>query len=180
MRKFLLLAVILGLCPLANASTARRANLSELTKHASLVAIGTVASKSSAWETTRIYTTSEVLLEEIWLQGDTVDPSKLALKGKTPSISVKTLGGVVGDIGQTVAGSPNLIQGQTYLLFLTETAPKSYAVVGLSQGAFKVDGDRLIQLSNQGGMKLVGSATPIPNSKIKFRDAIIHSVRATQ
>ena len=178
MRKLAFFLIILGFSTLANASTARRATLSELVKHSSLVAVGTVASKTSAWEKTSIYTTWEFLLEEVWLQDTTVDPAKLALTDKTPTVSVKTLGGVVGEIGQTVPGSPKLIRGQTYLLFLTNSPQESFYIVGLSQGAFETEGDQLKQLSELGEMKLIGSAQAIPTSRIKLREAIIHSVRS--
>jgi len=178
MRKLVFFFTILGFSALASASTARRASLPELVKHSSIVVVGTVASQSSAWEETRIYTTSELLLEEIWYQGGTADPAKLKLAEKTPAILVKTLGGVVGEIGQTVSGSPKLIRGHSYVLFLTGSPQDSFYIVGLSQGAFETQGDQLKPLSQLRETKLLGPNQAIPKSRIKLREAIIHSIRS--
>ena len=178
MNKFLVFVLVLAFPLLANASSARQASLEELLDYSTLIVVGTPASRTSAWEKTRIYTTWDFLIEEVWLQEDTVDPKKLSALASLTKLAIKTLGGIVGEIGQTVAGSPRLITGQTYLLFLTPSQEGSFFIVGLSQGAFEVNGESLRQLSQLGDMKIVDDRLELPSTRTKLRQAIIQARRS--
>lgn len=177
MRKLIIPLFVLLLPLSSEASVARRASLPDLVKASSTVVVGTVTQRSSFWSGTRIYTRNQITVEEIWLQGTTVDPQKLTLPPTSPALEVHTLGGVVGDIGQSVSGSPRLVTGHTYVLFLTEGAPKQWHVVALSQGAFEASSEALRPLTQTHALELVGDATAIPTTRTKLRQAIIAWVK---
>jgi hypothetical protein len=178
MRKPLFLLFILLLPLSSEASVARRAGLPDLVGSSSTVVVGTVTQRSSFWSGTRIYTRNQITVEEIWLQGTTVDPTKLTLPSSSPILDVHTLGGVVGDIGQSVSGSPRLVTGHTYVLFLTEGAPHQWHVVGMAQGAFEASAEVLRPLTQAHALKLIGDTTVIPTTRTKLRQAIIQWVRS--
>jgi hypothetical protein len=102
-------ATALTLAPsLAPAITARPVTVTELTRSADDVIVGTVRRSLSRWEGRFIVTDHEVELTAV-------------LKGRLPVravVVVRVAGGVVGRIGQHVPGAPSLEDGRTYVLFL--------------------------------------------------------------
>ena len=89
---------------------------------ARIIAVARAEDQVSAWnpEKTRIYTETRFTLEEV-------------LKGKVSrSLTVRQLGGRVGDIAQSVAGSPVFVKGRRYVLFLAPLADGKYRIVGFS------------------------------------------------
>ena len=79
----------------------------------------------SFWDNQRIYTKHLVSVQETWFG-----------KQSEKTIEVLTLGGVVGNLGQSVDGSPKLEQGQQVLLFMARDAKAGLHPIGLSQGVF--------------------------------------------
>ena len=77
-------------------------------------------------------------------------------------VTSRQLGGVVGDIGQSVSGSPVFETELRYVLFLEARGDGLYRVVGFSQGAYPVvkapgGGRRVMpRLASAAGMELVG------------------------
>lgn len=63
-----------------------------------------------------------------------------SVKGITSgrNIDVETPGGVLGDIGLQINGSPQFIEGQTYLLFLREFEGGTYRTLMLSYGVMRL------------------------------------------
>lgn len=92
---------------LLSALTVEYISLDRLTKEANLIIVGKVISSYSTWEENCIYTYTTVSIEE-------------KLKGETASkkIVVKQMGGTVGEISQTVDGTPRLVTGANVVLFL--------------------------------------------------------------
>ena len=121
----MIFALLSFICQQALATTMVPLSLNQLTTSADLIVRVSIENKSSAWENQRIYTYSQAQIIE-------------TLKDKNPlrpkSITVKSLGGVVGDIGQQVHGTPQLITGKEYILFLIEPEPNTYFVFGMEQG----------------------------------------------
>lgn len=177
MRPLLFLFLLVGSIGSAHGSTARRASLPELVDASSLVVVATITHRSSYWNEGRIYTRNQAQLKEVWLSYGTADPEKNRLTSFPPNLDLITLGGVVGEIGQKVSGSPTLKVGSAYVLFLVEGTPGQWHVVGLSQGALQLEGDTLIPLSNIHDLKLIGSPGSLPTSRIKLRAQVLESGR---
>ncbi|HEU4383153.1 MAG TPA: hypothetical protein VFR85_06560 [Anaeromyxobacteraceae bacterium] len=122
-------ALVLSLGPAAaHASVAAEMDLAELCRSADAVIHGIVVSAESAWEDGVIATRSTVRVAR-------------SLKGAAgDQVVVRTLGGVVGGIGQIASGEAALRPGEEVLLFL-EAAGPAYRAVGMAQGAFHVRRD---------------------------------------
>jgi len=90
--------------------------------------IATATGTRSAWEGGRIYTYSRVHVERA-IAG-TLAPGGEAL--------VRTMGGIVGDVGQQVDGEAELVVGQASLLFLQPGPNGSFHVTARAQGQFPV------------------------------------------
>jgi hypothetical protein len=70
----------------------------------------------------------------------TVDVSD-SLKGQGGAATVEIVqpGGIVGDIGQKVAGTAHLKEGDEIVAFLERRGPKNFLLVGMAQGCFRVE-----------------------------------------
>ena len=120
---FILLMVMLP--ALASASSAKQASLKELVTLSTDIVVGQVETRESFWQKQRIYTKHLVSVRESWRGTQT-----------EKTIEVLTLGGVVGNLGQSVDGSPKLKQGQQVLLFMVRDQQSGLHPIGLSQGVF--------------------------------------------
>jgi hypothetical protein len=95
--------------------------------HESTAAVVATSFESSAvWENGRIYTYTHVRVDRS-IEGD------LPAGGEA---WVRTMGGIVGKIGQSVDGEAVLTPGQTGLLFLHPGPPGAYVVTARAQGQF--------------------------------------------
>ena len=124
MRLALIVAMLI-LPAQASASSARQASLTELVELSTDIVVGQVETRESFWDKQRIYTKHLVSVQETWFG-----------KQSEKTIEVLTLGGVVGNLGQSVDGSPKLEQGQQVLLFMARDAKAGLHPIGLSQGVF--------------------------------------------
>lgn len=57
------------------------------------------------------------------------------------SLSLRLPGGVVGDVGQTVAGAPVFRPGESYVLFLQRLPDGAWTVLDMSAGMFPLRAD---------------------------------------
>lgn len=99
--------------------------------HESTAAIvGTPQDGMSVWENGRLYTYTRVHVEQ-------------AVAGDAPATDawVRTMGGVVGKVGQLVDGEAVLAPGQRSLLFLTAGPVGAFDVTARGQGQFLVKTD---------------------------------------
>ncbi len=97
-----------------------------LVKESSAVALVTPVEQRSVWEDGRIYTYTRVRADRA-VAGD--------LAGGAEAW-VRTMGGVVGKIGQLVEGEPVLTVGRPSLLFLRPGAAGTLEVTARAQGQF--------------------------------------------
>ena len=140
-------------------STVVPLSFAELKKVAPVVILGRVTSSSSAFEEDgRIYT--RYILEILdTLRGE-----------RSKEIVVRSLGGVAGEFGQRVEGAPRFQNAHDYVLFLAADSADTYAVVGLWQGAFEVDKDRLRPFAEDGPQ--LNAKTDFPLSIETLRAAL--------
>lgn len=144
----------LALGPLAAATVATDANASvmiavpfeSLVRDADAVAIIVPQEAKSVWEDGRIYTYTRVKVEQ-GVAGD-------AAGGE---VWIRTMGGVVGKVGQLVDGEPVFTQNKSNLLFLRKfKAGGTWEVSARAQGQYPVVFDeakktkRLVRSANVG------------------------------
>lgn len=85
-------------------------------------------SSRSLWEGGRIYT--DVVLS--------VNATVAGPVATATTLTVRTPGGVVGDIGQTVAGAPVFREGETFVVFLQRVPAGHWVVLDMAAGLLPV------------------------------------------
>jgi hypothetical protein len=133
---------------LAGALTVEKISIERMTGEASLVVYGRVLSSYSQWEGKVIYTYTTVRVSE-------------SLKGDAgPAVTIKQLGGQIGETGLEVSGSPELKTGEEVVLFLTRWQ-KQYWIHSIVLGKFTVireDGD-LVAYNDLNNIGLIDPVT---------------------
>ncbi len=147
------LALTLLLALPAAATIVRYLPLEEQAHTAAVVVVAVAGEQNCAWgsNSALIYTDTRFRVEQ-WVKG----------RGAAETLVARQLGGVIGDMGQSVAGTPVFRTGGRYVLFLAERGDGRYRVVGFSQGAYpvvrSVGGKQKVMpsLASAGGVELVG------------------------
>jgi hypothetical protein len=133
LRGAMVLALAAGFVAPASATTLVRESLDELVAGNRAIVVGEVVDASSYWneDHTFILTDVRVAVHEA-LKGDVNDRE----------LTVTIMGGRVGEITTLIVGGPELIPGNSYVLFLNEEnlpgAERALTVRDLVQGAFDV------------------------------------------
>lgn len=119
---------LLAAAPGARATTLVHADLPALSRGAHAIVRATVASVDARWNADRSRIITEVRLEvsEV-LKGEALE-----------TVILVQPGGVVGDVGQRVAGTPGFARGEDVLLFLERRGASRFRVRGLSQGKYRI------------------------------------------
>jgi hypothetical protein len=131
MKRALLLAfvaTILCFVPRADASVSIAVQWTDLLARSSDAVVALPAETRAVWENGRIYTYTRVGVDR-------------ALAGQLHTgdeVWVRTMGGIVGDVGQHVDGEAVLIPGRPSILFLQPSGTGSYDVSARGQGQFPV------------------------------------------
>jgi hypothetical protein len=162
----------------ALATSVLRLPFDEMARTSDLVLRGKVQKAESRWsgDGRKIFTDVEVLVEE-------------TLKGRPPRVvTVRQLGGTVGDLAQKVSGLHDYDVGEEVVLFLQKTPGDLYRVAGFAQGRYRVErsadgkahavpdeavrGARLVDPGTRG--EVAPDMSPVPLEEIRRR------VRAAQ
>src|SRR5256885_4324279 len=145
-----LAALALVLAQAASATTVQKLTLQELTKKANSIVVGRVQDAVSSWDAAKkeIYTFYTVSVSQ---------PVKGSKAGET--ITIRQLGGTVGNIASIVPGMPSFKKGEEVVLFLTQKDAAGYPwVMGLQQGKYTVttasDGTKMVR-NDLAGTELV-------------------------
>lgn len=133
---FLVLFLTLFFClvqmQLSNAKVAKRLNIEEMTEEAGIILEGKVTSVKSEWnyDHTQIYTFVEITVAE-YIKG--------ALEEN--EITLRVLGGAVGDTAMTIVEAPSFLSEEEVFLFLRPRYRGLFPVIGLYQGKFHMETD---------------------------------------
>lgn len=131
-RRFLWILFLAGLvliAVVANATTLARLRFEDLAKQATAVARLRCLGAESRWENGEIWT--DILFE-------VVEQSKGMLPG---FVTIRTLGGSVGNLHSRIEGVPAFRQGEEAYVFLWGREGEPYRVLGWSQGTFRIARD---------------------------------------
>jgi hypothetical protein len=112
----------------AKASVSIAVIFDDLVKYADAVLVATPVEENSVWENGRIYTYTRVHV-------DTGIAGELGTGGEA---WVRTMGGIVGHIGQSVEGEAVFTVGRPSIVFLRHGPPGSFEVTGRAQGQYPV------------------------------------------
>jgi hypothetical protein len=138
----------------AHASVSIAALFNPLVAHAAAVAVVTPTEQRSLWEDGRILTYTRMRI-------DSSVAGSLASGGEA---WVRTLGGIVGDVGQSVEGEAAFTVGRPSLLFLEPSGTGSFAVTARAQGQFVVVAEpskpAFVRQNKSAGHVLSGKPSP--------------------
>jgi hypothetical protein len=112
----------------ANASVSVAVIFDDLVQYADAVAVATPVEENTVWENGRIYTYTRVH----------VDTGIAGELGTGSQAWVRTMGGIVGHIGQSVEGEAVFTVGRPSIVFLRHGVPGSFEVTGRAQGQYPV------------------------------------------
>lgn len=119
----------------AEATVAKALSLTELTFLSHAVAVGTPARGESRWE-------------ELGGQQRIVTYTKIAVARRVyglgqdvTEVTVRTLGGRIGDLGQIVHGEARLQRDKPSLVFLRRATDGGYRVTAMAQGHYRLEPD---------------------------------------
>jgi hypothetical protein len=110
----------------ANATTLMRMSLAQITHASQLIVRARCLGNSTRWDAGEIWTFTSFEPEEVW-------------RGAAPrQISVRLLGGRVGNITSEVSGVPRFSPGEEVVLFLESTPRGDFSIVSWEQGTFRI------------------------------------------
>lgn len=111
----------------------------ELSKSSDLIIIGEVESQEPELRHDLVFTNHIVTIKDIFS-----DKRTLEMAEKT-KIKIFQTGGTLGKfITPAIIDAPLLQEGETYMLFLRETAEKRFLVMGGTQGAYIIKNGKVI------------------------------------
>ena len=123
------LLLALGANQPTGATSLMRMSLTQMSHAAQLIVRARCTDNSTGWDAGEIWTFTSFDIEETW-------------RGSAPSqISVRLLGGRVGNITSTVSGVPRFAPGEEVVLFLEPTPRGDFSIVSWEQGTFRIRRD---------------------------------------
>ena len=113
----------------ASGTILMRMSLTQISQAAQVIVRARCIGKSTGWDAGEIWTFTSFETEETW-------------SGSAPSqISVRLLGGSVGNFTSTVSGVPRFSPGEEVVLFLENTPRDDFSIVSWEQGTFRIRRD---------------------------------------
>ncbi|MGH9689413.1 MAG: hypothetical protein ACRD5K_20300 [Candidatus Acidiferrales bacterium] len=116
----------LSIAASTRATTIERMSLATMAQAAPLILRARCSGKSVVWDVGEIWTLTSFDVEETW-RGEA-----------SPQITVRLLGGRMGDITSHVSGVPQFRPGEDVVLFLEPTKRGDFSVVSWDQGTFRI------------------------------------------
>ncbi len=112
-----------------SASTIEHMSIPRLARTAPLIVRAKCAGNVARWDAGEIWTFTGLEIEDRW-------------KGAAPSrLSIRMLGGSVGNITSTVSGAPRFQSGEDLILFLEPNKLGDFSIEGWAQGTFRIRRD---------------------------------------
>ncbi len=110
----------------AKATTLVRMSVAQMSHAAQAIVRARCLENSIGWDTGEIWTFTSFEVQEMW-QGSA-----------PPRITVRLLGGRVGNFTSSVSGVPRFRAGEEVVLFLERTPRGDFSVVSWEQGTFRI------------------------------------------
>jgi hypothetical protein len=119
-------ALALALAAASSATTLERMSLARMAQAAATIVRARCAGNSVVWDAGEIWTLTSFEVEETW-------------GGSPPArITVRLLGGRMGELTSLVSGVPRFLPGEDVVLFLEPTPRGDFSVVSWEQGTFRI------------------------------------------
>lgn len=148
----------------ASATVALLVSLERMVSQSAYVVVGVARERHSVWEDSvtgrHIVTYTKVTVE------------RAVVGSPGAEIWVRTLGGEVGDIGQSVSGEAQLVAGSRALLFLAQ-AEGAFVVTAMSQGHYRVITDDKTKALKLASSPDTGALLPRPGQTPSARERLL-------
>jgi hypothetical protein len=119
-------ALLLAVGGGATATTLARMSVAQMSHAAHAIVRARCVENSVGWDAGEIWTFTSFEVQEVW-------------QGSAPArITVRLLGGRVGNLTSSVAGVPRFRSGEEVVLFLERTPRGDFSVVSWEQGTFRI------------------------------------------
>jgi hypothetical protein len=128
----LMVAMLLGVGSRLMATTFMQMSLSKFAQTARLIVRARCLSNSVAWDAGEIWTFTTFEIEETW---------KGVPAGAAAQVTVRLLGGSLGNVTSTVSGIPRFRPGEEVVLFLEPSVRGAFSIVSWAQGTFRIHRD---------------------------------------
>lgn len=167
MRTRLILGWLLLAASFARATTLEQLSVDQMIQKSTAIVRAKVTGSFAASRNGTIYTYYRLQVSETL---------KSSAPAATPaSLEVAVPGGVLGRVMQSVAGAPELKTGGDYVLFLWTSRSGLTQIIGLSQGAFDVQGSSLArrpgdtQMLDAAGREVVDTGVTLGLNELRLR-----------
>ncbi len=119
-------ALLLATGGAAAGTTLARMTVAQMSQTAQVIARARCLGSATGWDAGEIWTLTSFEVEEAW-------------RGSPPArITVRLLGGRVGNLTSSVSGVPRFRAGEEVILFLERTPRGDFTVVSWEQGTFRI------------------------------------------
>lgn len=120
------MALMLAIAAAAGATTIERMSLAKMARVVPVIVRARCTGTSVIHDAGEIWTLTSFDVEETW-------------RGAAPAqITVRLLGGRMGDITSHVSGVPEFRAGEDVALFLQQTRRNDFSIVGWEEGTFRI------------------------------------------
>ncbi|MGA8674922.1 MAG: hypothetical protein WB621_06900, partial [Candidatus Acidiferrales bacterium] len=123
---------VLFAATLCRATTLERMSLAKMAQTAPLIVRARCLANSTTWDAGEIWNFTSFAIEETW---------KGAPPGAAAQLTVRLLGGSVGNLTSTVSGVPRFHPSEEVILFLEPTARGDFSILSWVQGTFRIRRD---------------------------------------
>jgi hypothetical protein len=148
----------------ASATVALLVSLERMVSQSAFVVVGTAGERHCVWEDSvagrHIVTYTKVTVE------------RAVVGSPGAEIWVRTLGGEVGEIGQSVSGEAQIVAGARALLFLAK-ADEAFVVTAMSQGHYRVVTDNKTKVLKLASSPDTGALLPRPGQTTSARERLL-------
>ena len=122
-------AMLLVMSGKAEATTLARMSVEQMTQTAQVIVRARCVGHAASWDAGEIWTLTTFEVEEVW-------------RGSASArITVRLLGGRLGNLTSNVPGVPRFRPGEEVVLFLEATQRGDFTVVSWEQGTFRIGRD---------------------------------------
>ncbi len=119
-------ALLLAIGGTAEATTLARMSVEQMSQVAQVIVRARCVENTTLWDAGEIWTLTSFEVEDVW-------------RGSPPArITVRLLGGRVGNLTSNVSGVPRFRPGEEVVLFLERTRRGDFSVVSWEQGTFRI------------------------------------------
>lgn len=148
---FLFISTVVALMSAdAGASVSLAVGFDALLADSRMVGVVTPIGRRSVWEEGRIYTYTETRFDRVIAGGAAIGQH----------VWIRTMGGIVGHVGQRVDGEAVLLPGESSLLFLQNGPSGTFEVTARGQGQFPIVADETGQLTRVVRSHSMGTILP--------------------